>query len=65
VLSVGPQGRGLPEARIRPHVVGEVTFMGKKRIGFDDASAIADRITAMLEPASSMSARCSTTASRA
>ena len=49
VLSVGRKGAAFLKREFARNVVGEVTFMGKKRIGFDDASAIADRITAMLE----------------
>lgn len=49
VLSVGRKGAAYLKREFPRHIVGEVTFMGKKRIGFDDASEIADRITAMLE----------------
>jgi F-type H+-transporting ATPase subunit gamma len=49
VLSVGRKGAAFLKREFPRHIVGEVTFMGKKRIGFEDASAIADRITAMLE----------------
>lgn len=49
VLSVGRKGAAYLKREFPRHIVGEVTFMGKKRIGFEDASDIADRITAMLE----------------
>jgi F-type H+-transporting ATPase subunit gamma len=44
-----PQGARLPEARFASHIVGEITFAGKKRIGFADAQEVAERITAMLD----------------
>jgi F-type H+-transporting ATPase subunit gamma len=49
VLSVGRKGAAFLKREFPRHVVGEISFMGKKRIGFEDASAVADRITAMLE----------------
>jgi F-type H+-transporting ATPase subunit gamma len=49
VLSVGRKGASFLKREFPRHIVGEISFMGKKRIGFDDASAVADRITAMLE----------------
>jgi F-type H+-transporting ATPase subunit gamma len=49
VLSVGRKGAAFLKREFPRHIVGEITFMGKKRIGFDDASMIADRITAMLD----------------
>ncbi|WP_368414327.1 F0F1 ATP synthase subunit gamma [Falsiroseomonas sp.] len=49
VLSVGRKGAAFLKREFPRHIVGEMSFMGKKRIGFDDASAVADRITAMLE----------------
>ena len=49
VLSVGRKGAAFLKREFPRHIVGEITFMGKKRIGFDDASEIADRITSMLE----------------
>jgi len=49
VLSVGRKGAAFLKREFPRHVVGEMSFMGKKRIGFDDASAVADRITTMLE----------------
>jgi F-type H+-transporting ATPase subunit gamma len=49
VLSVGRKGAAFLRREFPRHIVGEITFMGKKRIGFEDASEIADRITSMLE----------------
>ena len=49
VLSVGRKGAAYLKRDFPRHIVGEITFMGKKRIGFEDASAIAGRLTAMLE----------------
>jgi len=49
VLSVGRKGAAYLKREFPRHIVGEVTFMGKKRIGFEDASQVADRITTMLE----------------
>jgi F-type H+-transporting ATPase subunit gamma len=49
VLSVGRKGAAFLKREFPRHIVGEMSFMGKKRIGFEDASAVADRITAMLE----------------
>jgi F-type H+-transporting ATPase subunit gamma len=49
VLSVGRKGASFLRREFPRHIVGEINFMGKKRIGFEDASEIADRITAMLD----------------
>ncbi|WP_270934474.1 F0F1 ATP synthase subunit gamma [Falsiroseomonas oryzae] len=49
VLSVGRKGAAFLKREFPRHIVGEITFMGKKRIGFEDAAAVAERITAMLE----------------
>lgn len=49
VLSVGRKGAAFLKREFPRHIVGEMSFMGKKRIGFEDASAVADRITGMLE----------------
>lgn len=49
VLSVGRKGAAFLKREFPRHIVGEMSFMGKKRIGFEDASAVADRITTMLE----------------
>jgi F-type H+-transporting ATPase subunit gamma len=49
VLSVGRKGATFLKREFPRHVVGEISFMGKKRIGFEDAAMIAERITGMLE----------------
>ncbi|MGG5819287.1 F0F1 ATP synthase subunit gamma [Falsiroseomonas sp. HW251] len=49
VLSVGRKGAAFLKREFPRHIVGEISFMGKKRIGFEDATDVADRITAMLE----------------
>jgi F-type H+-transporting ATPase subunit gamma len=49
VLSVGRKGAAFLKREFPRHIVGEITFLGKKRIGFEDASMVADRITQMLE----------------
>jgi F-type H+-transporting ATPase subunit gamma len=49
LLLVGRKGATYLRRDFGSRFVGEVTFQGQKRIGFDDAQKIADRITAMLE----------------
>jgi F-type H+-transporting ATPase subunit gamma len=49
VLSVGRKGATFLKREFPRHVVGEISFMGKKRIGFEDAATVAERITGMLE----------------
>jgi len=49
VLSVGRKGAAFLKREFPRHIVGEISFMGKKRLGFEDAQAVADRITAMLD----------------
>ncbi|PWS38841.1 F0F1 ATP synthase subunit gamma [Falsiroseomonas bella] len=49
VLSVGRKGATFLKREFPRHIVGEISFMGKKRIGFEDAAMIAERITDMLE----------------
>jgi len=49
VLSVGRKGAAFLKREFPRHIVGEISFMGKKRIGFDDALTVSDRITSMLE----------------
>lgn len=49
VLSVGRKGAAFLKREFPRHIVGEITFMGKKRIGFEDAEMVAARITEMLE----------------
>jgi F-type H+-transporting ATPase subunit gamma len=49
VLSVGRKGAAFLKREFPRHIVGEISFMGKKRLGFEDASQVAERITQMLE----------------
>ncbi len=49
VLSVGRKGAAFLKREFPRHLVGEISFMGKKRIGFEDALVVSERITAMLE----------------
>ncbi len=49
VLTVGRKGASYLKRDFASRIVGEITFQGKKTVGFEDAAAIAERITAMLE----------------
>lgn len=49
LLTVGRKGAVYLKREFASRMVGEISFMGRKQIGFDEAQAIADRITAMLE----------------
>jgi F-type H+-transporting ATPase subunit gamma len=49
VLSVGRKGANYLKREFGNRIVGEVSFLGQKRVGFDDAAAIAARVTAMLD----------------
>jgi F-type H+-transporting ATPase subunit gamma len=49
VLSVGRKGANFLKREFPRHIVGEISFMGKKRIGFEDAEQVAERITQMLD----------------
>lgn len=49
VLTVGRKGAAYLKRDYASRIVGEVSFQGKKTIGFEDAAEIAARITAMLE----------------
>jgi len=48
ILTVGRKSRDYLRRDFARLIVGEVNFVGKKRIGFEDAAAIAESITAML-----------------
>jgi F-type H+-transporting ATPase subunit gamma len=48
ILSVGRKGANYLKREFASRMAGEISFMGKKRIEFTDAEAVADRITAML-----------------
>jgi F-type H+-transporting ATPase subunit gamma len=49
LLTVGRKGAAYLRREFANRIVGEISFAGQKRIGFEDASGIAARITAMLE----------------
>lgn len=49
ILTVGRKGASYLKREFANRFVGEMSMAGKKRIGFDDASEITARITAMLE----------------
>jgi len=49
VLTVGRKGASFLRRDYASRIVGEITFMGKKRIEFSDAEDVAKRVTAMLE----------------
>ncbi|MBE9604793.1 F0F1 ATP synthase subunit gamma [Acetobacteraceae bacterium H6797] len=49
ILSIGRKGATYLKRDLGSRFAGEVSFMGKKRIGFEDAEAIALQVTAMLE----------------
>jgi F-type H+-transporting ATPase subunit gamma len=49
ILTVGRKGAAYLRREFASRIVGEVTFMGRKTVGFADAEAVALRITEMLE----------------
>ncbi|MBI0434327.1 F0F1 ATP synthase subunit gamma [Roseomonas sp. KE0001] len=49
VLAVGRKGAAYLKREFASRIVGEVSFQGKKRVGFEEAQEIATRVTAMLE----------------
>ncbi|MCB4820890.1 F0F1 ATP synthase subunit gamma [Roseicella aerolata] len=49
VLTVGRKGAAYLKREFASRIVGEITFMGKKRVEFTDAEAVAVRVTEMLE----------------
>jgi F-type H+-transporting ATPase subunit gamma len=49
ILAVGRKGRDYLKREFADKMVGDVTFAGRKSIGFADAQAIAERIIAMQE----------------
>ncbi|WP_159999446.1 F0F1 ATP synthase subunit gamma [Roseomonas sp. 18066] len=49
VLTVGRKGATYLKREFASRMAGEITFQGKKRVGFEDANAIALRLTGMLE----------------
>jgi F-type H+-transporting ATPase subunit gamma len=49
LLTVGRKGAAWLKRDFASRFVGEVSFAGKKRVGFEDAAELAGRITSMLE----------------
>jgi F-type H+-transporting ATPase subunit gamma len=49
VLAVGRKGAAFLKREFGSRLVGEISFAGKKTIGFEDANEVAAQITAMLE----------------
>jgi F-type H+-transporting ATPase subunit gamma len=49
ILAVGRKGASYLKREFASRVVGEMNFVGKKVVGFEDAAEIAARVTAMLE----------------
>jgi F-type H+-transporting ATPase subunit gamma len=49
VLTVGRKGAAFLKREYGSRIVGEITFLGKKRVEFTDAEAVAVRVTEMLE----------------
>src|ERR1700748_2274097 len=48
ILAVGRKGRDYLRRELGSRIVGDITYAGKRRIEYDDAKELADRITAML-----------------
>jgi F-type H+-transporting ATPase subunit gamma len=49
ILSVGRKGAAYLRREFASRMVGEITFQGKRRVGFEEAQEIVGRVTAMLE----------------
>jgi F-type H+-transporting ATPase subunit gamma len=49
LLTVGRKGASYLKRELASRVIGEISFAGKKRIGFEDAAEIAVKATEMLE----------------
>ncbi|MCS6892229.1 MAG: F0F1 ATP synthase subunit gamma [Rhodovarius sp.] len=49
ILTVGRKGAAFLRREFASRMVGEISFLGQKRVGFEDAARIAARITAMLD----------------
>src|ERR1700722_8947879 len=48
ILAVGRKGRDYLKRELASRIVGDISYAGKKRIGFSDAEEIGVRVTAML-----------------
>jgi F-type H+-transporting ATPase subunit gamma len=49
ILSVGRKGAAFLKREFASRIVGEISYQGRKSVGFADAHEIAERITAMLD----------------
>jgi F-type H+-transporting ATPase subunit gamma len=49
VLAVGRKGANFLRREFASRIIGEISFQGKKTVGFEDAAEVAARITTMLE----------------
>jgi len=49
VMTVGRKGAGYLKREFASRFVGEISFQGQKRVGFEEAQTIATRVTAMLD----------------
>jgi F-type H+-transporting ATPase subunit gamma len=49
ILAVGRKGRDFLRRELSSRIVGDITYAGKRRIEYADASELADRIAAMLD----------------
>lgn len=49
ILTIGRKGATYLKREFASRFVGEMTFQGKKRVGFEEANEIATRVTAMLD----------------
>jgi F-type H+-transporting ATPase subunit gamma len=49
VITVGRKGAAFLKRELASRVIEEINYVGKKRVGFEEADTLATRITAMLE----------------
>jgi F-type H+-transporting ATPase subunit gamma len=49
ILAVGRKGRDFLRRELSSRIVGDISYAGKRRIEYADASELAERVTAMLE----------------
>lgn len=47
LFTIGRKGRDYLRREYARQIVGEVSFIGRKSIGFDDAAQVAERVTAL------------------
>jgi len=48
LLTIGRKGRDFLRRELRKNIIGSIDFVGRKQIGFEDATEIANQVTAML-----------------